>query len=80
MAGPRIFALMREYFFHLPFRSTHSTRWSRFSRYHSQSTAEMAASKHSSDEQYNWRNFWICFIVSLGQIAFGYPASIIGVT
>ncbi|KIW35050.1 uncharacterized protein PV07_01776 [Cladophialophora immunda] len=25
-------------------------------------------------------NFFICFMVSLGQIAFGYPASIIGVT
>lgn len=25
-------------------------------------------------------NFYVCFLVSLGQIAFGYPASIIGVT
>jgi MFS family permease len=25
-------------------------------------------------------NLWVCFLVSLGQIAFGYPASIIGVT
>lgn len=25
-------------------------------------------------------NFFICYMVSLGQIAFGYPASIIGVT
>ena len=40
----------------------------------------MAASKSLQDDQYNWRNFWICFLVSLGQIAFGYPASIIGVT
>lgn len=23
-------------------------------------------------EQFNWRNWWICFLVSLGQIAFGY--------
>lgn len=40
----------------------------------------MAGSKSLQDEQYNWRNFSICFLVSLGQIAFGYPASIIGVT
>lgn len=25
-------------------------------------------------------NFWICFAISLGQIAFGYPASIIATT
>lgn len=25
-------------------------------------------------------NFFVCYMVSLGQIAFGYPASIIGVT
>ena len=30
--------------------------------------------------QFSWRNFLICFLVSLGQIAFGYPASVIGVT
>jgi MFS family permease len=30
--------------------------------------------------RYNWRNFWICFLVSLGQVAFGYPSSIIGTT
>jgi hypothetical protein len=33
-----------------------------------------------SKRQWNWRNFFMCFMVSLGQIAFGYPASIIGVT
>lgn len=27
-----------------------------------------------------WRNFWICASISLGQVAFGYPSSIIGVT
>jgi hypothetical protein len=27
-----------------------------------------------------WRNFWVCFSISLGQIAFGYPSSIIGTT
>jgi len=27
-----------------------------------------------------WRNFWVCFSISLGQLAFGYPASIIGTT
>jgi len=30
--------------------------------------------------QFNWRNFLICYLVSCGQIAFGYPASIIGTT
>lgn len=30
--------------------------------------------------QMNWRNFWLCYFISLGQIAFGYPASIIGTT
>lgn len=29
---------------------------------------------------FSYYNLWICFLVSLGQIAFGYPASIIGVT
>ncbi|OQV02402.1 hypothetical protein CLAIMM_07606 [Cladophialophora immunda] len=33
------------------------------------------------DRQWNWRNFLICFaIAGCGQLAFGYPASIIGVT
>lgn len=31
-------------------------------------------------QQWNGRNFFMCLMVSLGQIAFGYPASIIGVT
>ncbi|KAF1813977.1 hypothetical protein P152DRAFT_299705 [Eremomyces bilateralis CBS 781.70] len=30
--------------------------------------------------QFNWYNFIVCFLVSLGQIAFGYPSSIIGTT
>lgn len=29
---------------------------------------------------FNGYNFWVCFLVSLGQLAFGYPASIIAVT
>ena len=33
------------------------------------------ASRH-----WNWYNFFISWLVSLGQIAFGYPASIIGTT
>ncbi|KAJ9604940.1 hypothetical protein H2200_010329 [Cladophialophora chaetospira] len=33
-----------------------------------------------SGRQWNSWNFFICWLVSLGQIAFGYPASIIGVT
>jgi hypothetical protein len=28
----------------------------------------------------NWRNFWVCFAISMGQVAFGYPSSIIGTT
>jgi hypothetical protein len=24
--------------------------------------------------QFNWRNFTICFLISMGNIAFGYPA------
>ena len=27
--------------------------------------------------QFNWRNWWICFLVSLGQIAFGYVSIIL---
>lgn len=34
----------------------------------------------SKYRQFNWYNFWVCWLVSLGQIAFGYPASIIGTT
>ncbi|EXJ74794.1 uncharacterized protein A1O5_01490 [Cladophialophora psammophila CBS 110553] len=37
-----------------------------------------AAAAHA--RQFNWYNFWICWLVSLGQIAFGYPASIISTT
>ena len=33
-----------------------------------------------SKRHFNAWNFFICYLVSLGQIAFGYPASIIGVT
>jgi hypothetical protein len=35
---------------------------------------------HSKRSQFNAYNFLVCFLVSLGQIAFGYPASIIGTT
>lgn len=34
----------------------------------------------SKKSQFNGYNFFVCFLVSLGQIAFGYPASIIGTT
>lgn len=34
----------------------------------------------SNRSQFNLYNFWVCLLVSLGQIAFGYPASIIGTT
>jgi hypothetical protein len=37
--------------------------------------------KHPSKRsQFNAYNFLVCFLVSLGQIAFGHPASIIGTT
>ncbi len=31
-------------------------------------------------KQFTWYNFRICFLISLGQLGFGYPASIIGTT
>lgn len=35
----------------------------------------------AQDRQWNWKCFWMCFTVGfLGQYAFGYPSSIIGVT
>ena len=35
----------------------------------------------AQDKQWNWHNFWICLVVGfIGQMAFGYPSSIIGVT
>lgn len=34
----------------------------------------------SKRSQFNAYNFLVCFLVSLGQIAFGHPASIIGTT
>ena len=40
----------------------------------------MASDAPIKFSQYNWRNFWICFLVSLGQWAFGYPSAIIGTT
>ncbi|KEF53482.1 uncharacterized protein A1O9_10457 [Exophiala aquamarina CBS 119918] len=30
--------------------------------------------------QWTWKQFIICFVICLGQVAFGYPASVIGVT
>lgn len=33
-----------------------------------------------ANRKINWHNFWICFWISSGQLAFGYPASVIGVT
>lgn len=41
------------------------------------SNANMAA---NIKRKISWRNFWICFSISLGQVAFGYPSSIIGTT
>jgi len=33
-----------------------------------------------SKRHFNVWNFLVCYMISLGQLAFGYPASIIGVT
>ncbi|KAK5047104.1 hypothetical protein LTR84_007047 [Exophiala bonariae] len=30
--------------------------------------------------QWTWKQFFICFVICMGQVAFGYPASVIGVT
>ena len=40
----------------------------------------MAEQNIAKAEQFNWRNWFVCFLVSLGQIAFGYPSAIIGTT
>lgn len=42
--------------------------------------ATAAAHSPSFRSQFNPYNFLVCFLVSLGQVAFGYPASIIGTT
>jgi hypothetical protein len=42
--------------------------------------AIVVADTTKSKPKMKWRNFWICFSISLGQCAFGYPSSIIGVT
>jgi hypothetical protein len=34
----------------------------------------------SKKSQFNAYNFLVCYLVSLGQIAFGHPASVIGAT
>lgn len=33
-----------------------------------------------NSRQFTWYNFWICFLISLAQVAFGYNASIIATT
>ena len=35
----------------------------------------MAEQNIAKAEQFNWCNWWICFLVSLGQIAFGYVST-----
>lgn len=34
----------------------------------------------AAGRQWNWKSFWICSLVSCGQLAFGYPSSIISTT
>lgn len=34
----------------------------------------------ATTRQWNGWNFFVCFLISLGQIAFGYPSSVISVT
>lgn len=36
--------------------------------------------RFGGSRQFTWYNFRICLLVSLGQLGFGYPASIIGTT
>ncbi|KAJ9496347.1 hypothetical protein LTR96_004373 [Exophiala xenobiotica] len=43
-------------------------------------TEGTASKGFKQDRQWNWRNFLICSAIACGQLAFGYPASIIGVT
>lgn len=43
-------------------------------------TSEEQLKHPSKRSQFNAYNFLVCFLVSLGQIAFGHPASIIGTT
>lgn len=32
------------------------------------------------ERHFNWRNFWVTYFLSYGQLAFGFPASIISTT
>lgn len=34
----------------------------------------------ASEAQFTWRGFWIAFLISLGQLAAGYPSALIGTT
>lgn len=31
-------------------------------------------------EHIRWYNFWVCFAVALGTVAFGYPSAVVGPT
>lgn len=42
--------------------------------------AEEISVHPSKRSQFNPYNFLVCYLVSLGQVAFGHPASVIGVT
>lgn len=44
------------------------------------STSSDADDQPAKKQKFRWRNFWICFFIAFGQIAFGYPASIIATT
>lgn len=54
--------------------------YSRFSLYYPYGTDIFLNMAIETTRQYNGRNFLVCFLVSLGAIAFAYPSAIIGVT
>lgn len=40
----------------------------------------MAATGFSRERQFTWRAFFVCLVISLSVLAFGYPTAIIGTT
>lgn len=38
------------------------------------------AAGFSGERQFTWRAFFICFLISMGVLAFGYPTAILGTT
>lgn len=40
----------------------------------------MAATGFARERQFTWRAFFVCLVISLSVLAFGYPTAIIGTT